>query len=1340
MKASRVFPGILGAVALFGGAGIAPAHGQVAQVPFLSATAGLPAGGSGTLCANDIPTFQGTNSGAHVGDGCLPTQAILSSPSSTAVDVYGNIYISDNANRLLRVIYQGGPTLGPILIAASPAIPNFAPIPGHIYTLAGGLLASLSTTGTPKADYCSQTGSGIVGIATNGDGCPATEAFIAPRGIAIDPYGNIFIASTSGGDGMRVIYAGGTAAVNPVFTLITTLNSTVTTPQTGYIYSITGSTTTGFVGDGANARTAQFENARDVVLDSFGNLFISDGNSVGSTTNSDIRVIYVGGSAVANLITAYTPSTTPTYGFIYSIASGAATKSPACPAGGSYSGDGGPAAKALINSPYAMFMDASSNLYFADSCNGRLRVIYQGGTIPGVASPVVGNIYTVAGGGTLTGGQTGVLATQLSIALMQSAGIDAAGNLYVADNTNRYVWQINPNTGIATLYAGLGSSGGVPVVAPASGANCSGTSGPKSTDNAGDGCPSLQASVSPSLRFASDNLGHVYSVDSSLLRQYSFNNIFPATAVGSNLTQPLAFTLSAADAFTLDGSATSEFSDAGSDTCATVSSTPVSTLCIYNVLFAPAQAGKRSGSLQLSTSATALLSGIGTASQLSIDPGTQTSLGSGLTPQGVAADLSGNLYVADAKANQVVKINIANNASTSLITGLKNPNQIAIDGAGNLFVADTGNNRIAERPAGGSSIISLGTGLSAPQGVAVDGVGNLYIADTGNNRVVEIVAGGPQRVLPFSGLAQPSRVALDLANDIFVSDTGNGRIAEFVASQGQIAVSLGLTTVKPTGIAVDAAGDLYIADATGLQVVELLAGTTTTNTLLSSLKSPVDLAAGPNASLYIADSQAAGAISLNRALGAINFPITNVGETSNENILLANTGNAALTFPGPQLASATGSANALTVTAATGNSCSVGLSVVPGSNCLLNGSFSPTVKGPLTQTFSFTTNAANGLVEKALLSGTGAQLVSTSTAVSVTSPATSTVGFGTAVVLSAVVSLSSNAGTPTGTIKLTVDGQVRTPVAFGTGTVTLTLNLPVGTHVVTAGFSGDGVYSSSSGSTSFTVVRAATTTAVVTSLSAASGMPTITFNATVASPTATGETGTVTFYAGTILIGTSPLVGTSATYTTSTLTFANNSFTAVYSGDINFTSSTSAVLQPAPDFALTSSSSTLGIAQGGVATANITLTPIFNFAGVVTSSCSNLPANSVCRFQPTSVTFSGNTPVGTQIQIYTNVLSTIAGVQRREPSLVAFAAICPWGLGALALFGCKRRKKMGLALLSLLIVASLFAMSGLTGCVSSSVNPVTPAGTQTVTVTFTSSGSTASMTHSLTYSLTVNTP
>jgi hypothetical protein len=114
---------------------------QTVQVPFLSAIAVLSSGGSGVAFTNDIPTSAGT----HFGDGCRPSQATLSSPSSTAIDAYGNIYISDYGNGLIRVMYQGGRALPSMFIAASPAIANVGPVRGHMYALAGSLPSTITT-------------------------------------------------------------------------------------------------------------------------------------------------------------------------------------------------------------------------------------------------------------------------------------------------------------------------------------------------------------------------------------------------------------------------------------------------------------------------------------------------------------------------------------------------------------------------------------------------------------------------------------------------------------------------------------------------------------------------------------------------------------------------------------------------------------------------------------------------------------------------------------------------------------------------------------------------------------------------------------------------------------------------------------------------------------------------------------------------------------------------------------------------------------------------------------------------------------------------------------------
>jgi len=70
-----------------------------------------------------------------------------------------------------------------------------------------------------------------------------------------------------------------------------------------------------------------------------------------------------------------------------------------------------------------------------------------------------------------------------------------------------------------------------------------GTSGPASTDNLGDGCPSVQAAISPSGRIAFDNADNFYEVESTngLVRRFTFNTQFPSTNIAAVSTQQLAF-------------------------------------------------------------------------------------------------------------------------------------------------------------------------------------------------------------------------------------------------------------------------------------------------------------------------------------------------------------------------------------------------------------------------------------------------------------------------------------------------------------------------------------------------------------------------------------------------------------------------------------------------------------------------------------------------------------------------------------------------------------------------------------------------------------------------------
>ena len=144
----------------------------------------------------------------------------------------------------------------------------------------------------------------------------------------------------------------------------------------GYIYTIAGTGTAGFSGDGGPATQAKLHDPQDVAVDSAGNLLIAD------TGNQRIRVV------AHKTGTLYGVSMTA--GHIYTVA-GTGT--------GGFSGDGGPATKAKLHNAAWVAADAAGNLLIADTGNNRVRVVAaRTGTYYGV-SMTAGDIYTVAGTG-----------------------------------------------------------------------------------------------------------------------------------------------------------------------------------------------------------------------------------------------------------------------------------------------------------------------------------------------------------------------------------------------------------------------------------------------------------------------------------------------------------------------------------------------------------------------------------------------------------------------------------------------------------------------------------------------------------------------------------------------------------------------------------------------------------------------------------------------------------------------------------------------------------------------------------------------------------------------------
>ena len=1317
-----------------------PAFAQttIYPIPFITTIAGLAAGSGNTLCTSGYyPNIAGTN----LGDGCAATQATLITLYDVQVDSAGNVYTSENgSDNDIRVVYRGGTALYNLLIAANPSIPNFTPVPGHIYTLAGGLSGSI-TTKSGSSFLCGNIAGGITALDSTGNGCPAAQAYIKPRGMAIDQYGNVFSTSNGSGSYVKVVYAGGSTVAK----LITLENPTVTTPKLGYIYKIAGTSTAGYAGDNGLANGAEFEQLRYLAVDSNDNIYVSDATTGGGSTsasNNSVRKI----NSTTGIITTIIGETTCENN---TVSPGTSAYNGACPAGNP--GSNVPAAGALLNVPYAIFVDSANNLYIADYYNAVLRVIYMtaGSTIPGLGSNLtVGNLYTVAGGGPATITLPGTPATTVKFGTLYVAGIDHAGNLYAEDGTSKLIWRFDAKTALGEVIAG---GGGTATSLPK---NCSTvTTGETQTflDNLGDGCPATQAPVSDTGTISFDPQGNFYLAESSngVVRELSYNNSFTSVTTGSTASQYLAFEVPTVSgvptaANSLMGSATTDYTSTVGSVCTTSGAQTGYAICLADVTFNPQHDGLRAGSLTVTgTTATVSedLSGVGVASDIAIDNGTQSLLGTGLSPAGVIADSNGNVYVSDTTSNSVFKGASSGTSLSAFAIALNAPTGLALDGLGNVFIANSGGNTITEVNSKGVLVATLGSGLSGPQGVAVDGVGNIYVADTGNNRILQLYANGTQNVLPVIGLSAPQQITLDAGGNLYIIDSGNKQIVKYSGGNGQSVVTIDAGVV-PSGVAVDPASNVYVTDSAGKQLLVYTAGAAAGIPLLTGLGSPAELAADPDGNLFIADSSKTGAIELRRSLGDIVLPLADVtvsgSQTTTQSIIVNNVGNAALTFSGPPLTTLVGANSGLySVAPSSSNGCSASVSYNSGADCNFTASFTPTGTGTTSATVYFNSNATNTGVADAVLNGTGKFLITTTTTLNITTPTASPYYYGQNFLLTAGLTpttLVTSNGSETFTY--TVDSQSQ--AAVPTTKNTLSLAPQAGNHSVSVTYNSDGTYATSSATVNFTVLPAVTTTVLTVAPVNNSGVLTLLFTATVSAPTATGETGTVKFYSGTTLLA-SQTVGTGgvATYSSSTLSFPNNSFYATYTaastnGITNFTNSTSATVTPTADFAIGIPTPSVSIAQGGVASASFNVSSVYSGAGTITPNCTGLPANSVCRFQPESLTLGSSTQVE-NVLIYTNVSTTLAS---NDPphGAIALAFGLPLGLGLLLL-----RRRRVVRLLGVFVLG-LTILSGISGCNSNTVNSsnanVTPVGTYAVNVVFTGSAG-LTTTHTATISFIV---
>jgi hypothetical protein len=157
------------------------------------------------------------------------------------------------------------------------------------------------------------------------------------------------------------------------------------------ITTLAGNGDASSTGDGGPATSASLNGPRGVTVDTAGNVYVAE------YYGQRVRKIAVNGTI--------------------STVAGNGTEG--------FGGDGGPAINALLDGPYRVALDAAGNLYIADSANNRIRKVDTSGTIT-----------TFAGNGAANYSGDGGPATSASLDYPEDVAFDAAGNMYIADESN----------------------------------------------------------------------------------------------------------------------------------------------------------------------------------------------------------------------------------------------------------------------------------------------------------------------------------------------------------------------------------------------------------------------------------------------------------------------------------------------------------------------------------------------------------------------------------------------------------------------------------------------------------------------------------------------------------------------------------------------------------------------------------------------------------------------------------------------------------------------------------------------------------------------------------------
>jgi sugar lactone lactonase YvrE len=678
-----------------------------------------------------------------------------------------------------------------------------------------------------------------------------------------------------------------------------------------------------------------------------------------------------------------------------------------------------------------------------------------------------------------------------------------------------------------------------------------------------------------------------------------------------------------------------------------------------------------------------------------------------ILPSAIVFDAAGNLYFAETANNLIRKVDTSGRIVTIAGTGgqgfsgdggpaisatLDSPQGLALDAAGNLYVADTHNHRI-RRINFSTGLISTvaGTGLpgfsgdnapaisaqlNLPTALALDVSGNLYFADTANHRirsidantnVITTIAGnGTQGFSGDNGLAttaaidSPNGLAIDVLNNLYIADTHNHRIRKVSAIgiittiagdgnpgfSGDTTAAITATLALPHGITLDAAGNLYLADTANHRIRRIDASTGLISTV-----------AGDGTQAFLGDGDPAISASLDTPRNTAVSPaaLLTLADSGNQRIRQLTAAPAPLTTIQTIAGLGLATPEAINLSAP---------SVIPYGTGQLTASLNSTA--PVTGNITFldtssatisTLGTANLIANIATLSTSTlpvglhsfiATYAGDQTHLSAQSP-TITITITPQQLTAAVVPITVLYGQPIPPVTGLLNGVLpqdaaNLSVIFTTAATALS---SVGIYPITTVLTGSaaGNYTIAPTSATVTIDPAPVMITLSNLVATTTAGSSVTLTAHVASTTSGTPTGSVMLLDADNTLFTTPVSVTGdAAFTIPSITQGSHSFTAFYSGSVNFTSGTSAPQlitvgvggsSSSPDFTLKPTGLT---SQTIVSGSSVSYTFSVQLQGAISSpitlAASGMPNLSTASFNPPTL------PPGLPINSFTLTVAT----------------------------------------------------------------------------------------------------